>query len=1239
MNNAEFQLRGVGDPRLAVHATSALPAWLWSLDGTRILWANPVGAKLFGAANGAALAQKRFGPADARRRQVAQLTGRLPLNGAIRMERLRGFGSALGMLITCGCARLEFADGNHGVLIAAAEPVGRAMPLVERLQLLVEGMEQPVVAFARDGMLAGASDAARPLLGFRNLSEAGLDEARDNALRQGRIETAVGFGHMVLQRVGSGADVGLVGLIAPGGTAAADPGHAAPAVPQAAPSEPASEPVAPAVEHLMPDYEQPAISGEAPAEFTLVDEFADEPPAEMIEAPHAEPAPAPVAPAAEQPMPDYEQPANSGEAPAEFALVDEFADETPAETMEAPHAEPAPEPVAPAAEQPMPDYEQPANSGEAPAEFALIEEVSEQPPEPAVGPVDENTPGEPDLLTVLQFETPHGEASPAEAPEAAPQEACSSAHEPSPCVEAVADEPTPTSAEGPSSLDEASPAERRHPLRFLWQMDADGRFSLGSDEFIRLIGTRTAAGFGRLWSEIAQSFALDPQGRVLKAVATRNTWSGITLNWPADGGRLPVELSGLPVYDQMRNFAGYRGFGVCRDLDALTRLAALRRFESFNAPAAPQTPTADTVQADLAKDSAANLPSVRDTGTDGAAEWPAPDAVEISPPTDLEAPVETPVEIPKNVLPFRPLNELKLGEPKSPALTPVENSAFNELARQLSARLESETGITAAAPATSEQPAAAIEPLAAPETLEVSEQAGWLIEPEPAPRGQAQRDRTLLDLLPIGVLIYRLDRLVYANAAFLERMGYANLHALEDSGGLDALYVEPGVSNASSTSDTGTPVRISAPDASSEHTPSSAIDARLYTISWDDEQALALIFSGTATESADIAAAISQAPPAPEPSPVGHADAEELGAILDTTADGIVMFDAEGNLNSCNRSAEALFGYDGDELVQRNLSDLFAPESQRVVMDYLESIKGAGVASLLEHGRDVLGRASRGGIIPLAMTMGRTRHDGPNFFAVFRDLSQTKKSESELQKAQRLADRAANAKADLLARISHEVRTPLNAIIGFAEVMIGERFGALGNERYVEYMKDIRASGERVIAIINDLTDLSRIETGKLELTFASQNLNDLVEQCVAVMQPQANRERIIIRTSLAHALPPVVADARALRQITLNLVGNSIHLANAGGQVIVSTALSDFGDVVLRVRDTGQGLNDNELAAAMEPFRTQGPPDQASDGAGVSLSLTKALVEANRAQFHIKTAAHSGTLIEVVFSQEMAKT
>jgi len=1216
MNNAEFQIQALGDPRLAVHATSALPAWLWSSDGARVLWANPVGARAFGAANSTALASKNFGPADPHRRQIARLAGRLPANGAVRLERLQGFGAAPGMLATCGCSRLELPDGSHGILIAG-NVAGRIIPLTERLQRLVEGLAMPVAAFTRDGMLIGSSDAARPLLGFHNLVDAGLDDARNDALKQGAVATRIDIGRMVLQRVGAGADTSLVALIVP------DVVHAA-----------AAEPVA----TVEPEEELP------------------------------EPIAPPVVAASNEPAPEPLQPVSTAEAPAGLALFDALAEE-----LEAPEAEPA------AAAAPSDSEPSAAPPPEPLACFAAIAEEAAPSPDDA-----------------------------APAPSAQIQ-------------------PAPTAAEpvkAPPWFDEPLPHARRLPLRFMWQMDQEGRFSLGADEFTRLIGPHTTASFGRLWSEISDAFRLDPDGRVMKAFATRQTWSGITLNWPVDGGaHLPVELSGLPIFDRVRNFAGYRGFGVCRDLDGLARLAALRRYEFFGGavvPAAPEPRAADIVQAGPAPDSVgAELPmqdpfnqdpSAEDLPAEGAPQeallqedLPAdfvietsvasppftesPEAIasktcapETSHPTDLDAAVDSPkdtladtlaemqTETSKNVLPFRPP-----GDTKPPSLTPVENSAFNELARQLSARLETEMG-NEATPAVTGLDESVVENMAATDAhpadfhdtaSEAPVQPEWLAPSEPPARGEGRRDKALLDLMPIGILIYRLDRLLYANPAFLTQMGYPSLHALEDAGGLDALYVEPGVSNAPSTSDTGTPVTIStsqpqyaeqelarqdlAGQDSEGHAPTApATDARLYTISWDGDSALALIFSGPRNEGATVAAAIAEATPiaeppvaepdVPEPSPVGHADAEELGAILDTTAEGIVMFDADGNISSANRSAEALFGYDGDELAQRNLADLFAPESQHGVFDYLASVKSEGVASLLEHGRETLGRESKGGLIPLSMTMGRTRPDGPNFFAVFRDLSQAKQSENELREARRLADRAANAKADVLARISHEVRTPLNAIIGFAEVMIGERFGTLGNERYVEYMKDIRASGERVISIVNDLLDLSRIETGKLDLSFTNQNLNELVESCVAVMQPQANRERIIIRTSLAHTLPPVVADARALRQITLNLIGNSIHLANAGGQVIVSTALSDFGEVMLRVRDTGHGLNDNEVAAALEPFRTPAPSDQASDGAGVSLSLTKALVEANRARFQIKTGARSGTLIEVVFSHATVK-
>jgi len=1045
MQNSEFKVRGPDDPRLAVHATSPLPAWLWSADGKRVLWANPVGARLFGASSGARLSSKLFGPADPHRRQVAQLAHRLLPNGAVRLDRLRGFGAMLNALVTCACARLEFADGSEGVLIAAAEPVGHSMPLTERLQRLVEDLDAPVAAFESNGTFVAASRTSG-LTGIHHLTEAGLDEARQIALKEGRAEAPLGDGRVTLVRVGSRADIGLLALSAPAA----------------------------------------ALAAEATAE-----------------------------------------------------------------------------------------------SGHS----ALTNETS----------------------------SPANAAAQADAQDARPD----------------------TPASDPHPVEPPAPSPRRYPLRFMWQMDADGRFSLGSDAFTRLIGVHTAAGFGRPWQEVARLFAIDPEGLVVKAIATREAWSGITLNWPADdGSRVPVELSGLPIHDGQRNFVGYRGFGVCRDLEGLARLEALRSQEFFNDP-----PSADMMSPEIGRAvagtwaAAAPPPHVPDPSVDVTAPVfltaPSPDTFQ---PTDLETPVETPNEIPENVVPFRPL-----GEARAPVLTPVENSAFNELARQLSARLEAENTVREIAEP-SEASEAAASPLAEAATPEVAvEPPTWLAEPEPPARSESKRDKMLLDLLPTGVLVYRLDRLLYANRVFLERMGYDGLHALEQAGGVDALYVEPGVSNASSTSDTGTPVRISSPEASI----ASAVNARLHTISWDNDSALALIFTGAPAETtAPLPAAEPPVPAAPpsEPCEVGHANAEELAAILDTTADGILMFDAEGNINSCNRSAEALFGYDGDELVQRNLASLFAPESESVVKHYLESLNGTGVASLLEHGREVLGRVRGGGLIPLSMTMGRTQARGPNFFAVFRDLSQLKKSESELRDARRIADRTANARADLLARISHEVRTPLNAIIGFAEVMIGERFGALGNERYAEYMKDVRASGQQVIAVIDDLTSLSRIETGKLDLAFTTQNLNDMVESCVALMQPQANRERIIIRTSLAQMLPPVMADGPALRQITMNLIGNSIHLANAGGQVIVSTALTDFGEVALRIRDTGQGLNDNEVAAAMEPFRAQAPLDQSPEAA-VSLSLTKALVEANRAQFNIKTGARSGTLVEVVFSRTMAKT
>ena len=266
--------------------------------------------------------------------------------------------------------------------------------------------------------------------------------------------------------------------------------------------------------------------------------------------------------------------------------------------------------------------------------------------------------------------------------------------------------------------------------------------------------------------------------------------------------------------------------------------------------------------------------------------------------------------------------------------------------------------------------------------------------------------------------------------------------------------------------------------------------------------------------------------------------------------------------------------------------------------------------------------------------------DIPLVYQVFRHQSEAERQRSNLFHrmvrdaiAAGESQRAGAAKAEFLAKVSHEIRTPLNAITGFAEVIMAERFGPIGNERYREYIKDIHNAGTHLVAMLNDLLDLSRVESGRIDLNFANVNLNELTQQCVGIMQPQANRARIIIRTSLTPSLPRVVADERSLRQIVLNLLSNSIRFTGPGGQVIVSTVFSDAQEAVLRVRDTGVGMSEKDIQAALEPFQqTATSGSWGSGGTGFGLPLTKALAEANRANFSIKSAPNAGTLVEIAF-------
>jgi signal transduction histidine kinase len=230
---------------------------------------------------------------------------------------------------------------------------------------------------------------------------------------------------------------------------------------------------------------------------------------------------------------------------------------------------------------------------------------------------------------------------------------------------------------------------------------------------------------------------------------------------------------------------------------------------------------------------------------------------------------------------------------------------------------------------------------------------------------------------------------------------------------------------------------------------------------------------------------------------------------------------------------------------------------------------------------------------------------------------------------------AAAQKIDFLAKVSHEVRTPLNSILGFTELMLEERLGAIGNARYKGYVEDIHQSGLYALSLLNDLLDISKIEAGKFELDFTSVELPELIESCANSLQPLAKRERILLRTSLAPGLPAVLADRRRLKQILLNLLSNAIKFTKAGGQVIVSANRIDGGELRLRVRDNGVGMSADEIALAMQPFRQLDTAPRKQAGTGLGLPVTKALVDANRARLTLTSDRGGGTCADVIFAAD----
>lgn len=231
---------------------------------------------------------------------------------------------------------------------------------------------------------------------------------------------------------------------------------------------------------------------------------------------------------------------------------------------------------------------------------------------------------------------------------------------------------------------------------------------------------------------------------------------------------------------------------------------------------------------------------------------------------------------------------------------------------------------------------------------------------------------------------------------------------------------------------------------------------------------------------------------------------------------------------------------------------------------------------------------------------------------------------------------ASRAKSDFLANMSHELRTPLNAIIGFSEMILGETFGPVGQDRYLEYANDIRDSGAHLLEIINDILDIAKVEAGTMVLNEEAVDVAKSIRSCLKLLQHRADEGGIALRMRMSARPTTVWADARKFKQIVVNLLSNAIKFTPAGGRAHVKAHVNGTGELVVTVSDTGPGIPEEYLDDVMSPFvQLDSGLNRKHEGTGLGLPLCKALVEAHGGQLELRRGPHKGTVATVRFPPE----
>jgi two-component system cell cycle sensor histidine kinase PleC len=367
-----------------------------------------------------------------------------------------------------------------------------------------------------------------------------------------------------------------------------------------------------------------------------------------------------------------------------------------------------------------------------------------------------------------------------------------------------------------------------------------------------------------------------------------------------------------------------------------------------------------------------------------------------------------------------------------------------------------------------------------------------------------------------------------------------------------------------------------------------------------------------------------------------------LRDAIESVSEAFVLWDRHDRLVMFNRNYRSFFRLD-DQLLKpgarRGHVDRVASAAMRQTVRAPGDQKGVREVELVD-GRWVQiseRRTAEGGLVVTAADITavkaqeearRLNEDELRKAVVNLERSQAELSElARKYEAEKVrAEAASQAKSEFLANMSHELRTPLNAINGFSEIMLAEMFGPLGDSRYRDYARDILNSGQHLLAVINDILDMSKIEAGKMTLRFEPVSVEDLAEEAVRLIQTRAETAGLDLTLELPE-LPEVEADYRAVKQVLLNLLSNAVKFTPRGGRVAVHAARQGTERVRISVQDNGIGIAPEDLARLARPFeQIESQHAKTQQGTGLGLALSKALLEMHGGALELTSAPGQGT-------------